>query len=74
MTDGYQGYNKVIKSSSDIIQAYCFAHAGRKFTDVDKITTDKNSKIYKLASDGLGFIDKLFHFKHTYEDSKYDYN
>lgn len=74
LTDGYQGYNKIVNSTSNITQVCCFAHARRRFTDFIKITTNKDSTIYKIASKGLEFIDKLFHFEHIYSNNKYDYN
>ena len=74
LTDGYQGYNKIVNSNSNITQVCCFAHARRKFTDFIKITNNKNSTIYKIANEGLSFIDRLFHFEHIYDKNKYDYN
>lgn len=74
LSDGYQGYNKIVNSNSNITQVCCFAHARRRFTDFIKITNNKNSTIYKIANEGLSFIDRLFHFEHIYDESKYDYN
>jgi transposase len=74
LTDGYQGYNKIVKSTSKIIQVCCFAHARRRFSDVIKVSEGKSSINYSLGSKGLEYIDGLFHLEHQYESKQYDFN
>ena len=53
-TDGYAGYNEVVRENR-LIHLGCFAHVRRKFTDILKV--DKKSKSAKVA---LGHISNLY--------------
>jgi len=57
-TDGYGGYNQVVKQG-DITQLACWAHARRKFADIIKSTkSDEESR--QLANDAIVFSNSNY--------------
>jgi len=57
-TDGYDGYNAVVKQNS-LTHMGCMAHARRKFTEALKAQGKKKKKT-SLAQQGLSLIQKLY--------------
>ncbi|VAW74737.1 Mobile element protein [hydrothermal vent metagenome] len=57
-TDGYDGYNAVVKSNQ-LIHCGCMAHARRKFTEALKAQGKKKKKT-SIAQQGLSLIQKLY--------------
>jgi transposase len=54
-TDGYPGYDSILKEFPAITHAGCFAHARRKFMDAQKSGIDKKSPAI-----AIGFIRSLY--------------
>jgi len=61
-TDGYAGYNAVVKQNN-LIHLGCWAHARRKFSEAVK-AQGKNKNTGK-AQRGLAFIQKLYKIEKT---------
>jgi len=62
VTDGYSAYTGI---SPEIINAGCFAHARRGFTDAIKAAgKNKNTK----SAEGLAFCNQLFEFEKKWHD------
>ena len=69
-TDGYGGYNQVVKQG-EITQLACWAHARRKFADIIKSSkSDKESK--QLANDAIVLIKKLYKVEKEIKDDPPD--
>ena len=69
-TDGYQGYNPVVKSEN-ITQLGCWAHARRKFADIVKSgKSDEESK--KYANEAIILIRKLYRIEKEIKDDPPD--
>lgn len=69
-TDGYQGYNEVVKQES-MTQLGCWAHARRKFADIVKSgKSDEESK--KYANDAIILIRKLYKIEREIKDEPPD--
>jgi transposase len=69
-TDGYAGYNQVVKDEN-ITQLACWAHARRKFADILKSgTSDEESK--QLANDAIVLIKKLYKVEKEIKDDPPD--
>jgi len=69
-TDGYTGYNDVVKDNN-IIQLTCWAHARRKFVDIIKsCVSDTKSKAY--AQEAITFIQKLYKIEREIKDEPPD--
>lgn len=64
MVDGYSGYNPVCEQNT-IVRLGCFAHARRKFVDVQK--TQTNGKAGK-SDQALAFIQSLYAIESTIKD------
>jgi len=63
LTDGYGGYKKHFKKSKKIVMSYCWAHARRKFTDIQKNYPKECKQILKLMS----ALSKIEHKAKSYE-------
>lgn len=64
-TDGYSGYEKLLKESQagpamEVTLVACFAHARRYFTETLKAVNDKESYMYTSAYQGVKYIDEMF--------------
>jgi len=69
-TDGYAGYNQVVRDEN-ITQLACWAHARRKFADIIKSgTSDEESK--DLANDAIVLIKKLYKIEKEIKDDPPD--
>jgi len=69
-TDGYGGYNQVVKDEG-ITQLACWAHARRKFADIIKSgKSDEKSKEY--ASEAIILIRKLYKIEKEIKDDPPD--
>ena len=69
-TDGYNGYNPVVKAEK-ITQLGCWAHARRKFADILKSgKSDEESK--ELANEATILIRKLYKVEKTIKDKPPD--
>ncbi len=69
-TDGYAGYNEVVKQEN-IIQLACWAHARRKFADILKSgKSNKESKAY--ADEAVILIRKLYKIEKEIKDDPPD--
>jgi len=69
-TDGYGGYNQVVKQG-DITQLACWAHARRKFADIIKSSkSDEESR--QLANDAIVLIKKLYKVEKEIKDDPPD--
>ena len=58
-TDGYAGYNAVVKQNN-LVHLGCWAHARRKFTEAVKAQGKGKNKKTGKAQRGLAFIQKLY--------------
>lgn len=63
-TDGYQGYDSVLKGREDITHVGCFAHARRKFFEASKVAKKKGA-----AEDAMGQIARLYQIEKDLRDS-----
>jgi len=69
-TDGYAGYNDVVKTN-DMTHLACWAHARRKFADIVKSgVSDSQSKIY--AQEAITLIQKLYKIEREIKDDPPD--
>jgi transposase len=69
-TDGYAGYNQVVRQE-DITQLACWAHARRKFADIVKSgVSDEQSKRY--ANEAIVFIKNLYKIERDIKDDPPD--
>ena len=69
-TDGYAGYNQVVRQE-DITQLACWAHARRKFADIVKSgVSDEQSKRY--ANEAITLIKKLYKIERDSKDDPLD--
>ncbi len=57
-TDGYAGYDAVVKSYPDVKHVGCFAHARRKFFEASKASKKAGS-----AQEGMKYIQKLYNIE-----------
>jgi len=69
-TDGYQGYNPVVRSE-DITQLGCWAHARRKFADIVK-SNKSSQESQKYANEVLILIRKLYKIEKNIKDKPPD--
>jgi len=65
-TDGYQGYNSVVKSEK-ITQLGCWAHARRKFADIVK-SKKSSQESQKYANEAIILIRKLYKIETNIKD------
>ena len=65
-TDGYGGYNQVVKQG-EIVQLACWAHARRKFTDIIK-SSKSDEESNQLANDAIVLIKKLYKIEKEIKD------
>ncbi len=70
-TDGYEGYNAVVKSNQ-LRQAGCWAHARRKFDEAVKSQGKKGKAKASRARAGLSFIQKLYRIEQSTKDMTSD--
>ncbi|MDQ7047473.1 MAG: IS66 family transposase [Sulfurovum sp.] len=69
-TDGYAGYNDVVKTN-DMTHLACWAHARRKFADIVKSgVSDPQSKSY--AQEAITLIQKLYKIEKEIKDDPPD--
>jgi transposase len=69
-TDGYAGYNQVVRQEG-ITQLACWAHARRKFADIVKSgVSDEQSKRY--ANEAIVFIKNLYKIERDIKDDPPD--
>jgi len=69
-TDGYAGYNSVVRANG-ITQLACWAHARRKFADIVKSgVSDPQSKIY--AQEAITLMQKLYKIEKEIKDDPPD--
>lgn len=69
-TDGYAGYDAVVKTNN-ITQLACWAHARRKFADIIKSgVSDTQSKVY--AQEIVTLIRKLYNIEREIKDDPPD--
>ena len=69
-TDGYGGYNQLVKQG-EIVQLACWAHARRKFADIIKSgKSDEESR--QLANDAIVLIKKLYKVEKEIKDDPPD--
>lgn len=61
VVDGYSGYKSQFKKSKKINLAFCWAHARRKFTDIEKNYPRQTKEI-------LDLMGELFHIEKTAKD------
>ena len=66
LTDGYVGY----KNHEGVINAYCWAHARRKFADIEKSLSEEQLKVSKASEIRIS-IDKLFDLEKEFKENKY---
>lgn len=64
-TDGYGGYEKLLKESTaglamEVTLVACFAHARRYFTETLKAVGNKESYMYTSAYQAVKMIDEMF--------------
>ena len=64
LTDGFSGYKRHFKKSDKVVMSYCWAHARRKFKDIEKNYPKECKQILKLMS-------KLSKVEHKAEDYKH---
>lgn len=57
-TDGYEGYNAVVRGTAAITPVGCMAHARRRFSDAVKAKGKQNKT--GIAPHGLSLIQKLY--------------
>jgi len=63
LTDGFSGYKRHFSKSDKIVMSYCWAHARRKFTDIQKNYPKEVKQILKLMS----ALSKVEHKATSYE-------
>lgn len=63
LTDGFSGYKSQFKKSDKVVMSYCWAHARRKFKDIQKNYSKECKQIFKLMS----ALSKVEHKAKTYE-------
>lgn len=71
ITDGYQPYHTLDKTSTDIRVAGCWAHARRKFAEIIKAAS-KGAELtpaQALAAEAVKKIDKMYHLDNEYKES-----
>jgi len=56
LSDGFSGYKRHFKKSDKVVMSYCWAHAKRKFTDIEKNYPKECKQIKKLIS-GLSKVE-----------------
>lgn len=72
ITDGYQPYHTMMKSSDTIKVAGCWAHARRKFAEIVKSVKKDGSKLSpaeKIAAEAVKRIDAMYHLDNKYKES-----
>ena len=68
-TDGYEGYDAVVRELSGITHVGCFAHARRKFFEASKATKKPQS-----AEEGIKYIRKLYEIEKNLRDKSLEEN
>ena len=63
LTDGFSGYKRHFSKSDKVVMSYCWAHARRKFTDIEKNHPKECKQILKLMS----ALSKVEHKAKSYE-------
>lgn len=63
LTDGFSGYKRHFSKSDKVVMSYCWAHARRKFTDIQKNYPKEVKQILKLMS----ALSKVEHKAKSYE-------
>jgi len=66
LTDGFSGYKRHFKKSDKVVMSYCWAHARRKFKDIQKNYPKECKQILKLMSS----LSKIEHRAEDYEHLK----
>lgn len=63
LTDGFSGYKSQFKKSDKVVMSYCWAHARRKFKDIQKNYPKETKQVLKLMS----ALSKVEHKAKSYE-------
>ena len=69
-TDGYAGYDALVKAKPDITLVRCWAHARRKFDEACRAIKDEAGRKTSQAAVGLVFCNQLFALERDYQEQK----
>ncbi len=67
LTDAYPGYNAHFKYIKGVTLAHCWAHARRKFTDIEKNYPEECNQVLDLLSELFVVETKAQHYTHLLE-------